>query len=80
MATITSTHNISNHKQTHDEDNAGENSSVKKFDFSVPVGVSYEFNNLVLEARYNVGLTEVIADSKAKNSVFQLSLGYKFGL
>ncbi|MBM6991977.1 MAG: PorT family protein [Prevotella sp.] len=60
--------------------NAGLDDAVKKFDLSIPMGVSYEFNNLVLEARYNFGLTEVIADSKAKNSVFQLSLGYKFGL
>lgn len=51
---------------------------VKAFDFSIPVGASYEFNNLVLDARYNWGLTKVSKYANSKNSVFQITLGYKF--
>lgn len=51
---------------------------VKTFDFSIPVGVSYEYKNVQLDARYNWGLTNVTKDGDAKNSVFQFTLGYKF--
>lgn len=65
---------------------------TKTFDFSIPVGVSYEFSNIVLDARYNWGLTKWYDSSKAvsafgkeagassKNSVFQFTVGYKFAL
>lgn len=53
---------------------------VKSFDFSIPVGASYEFSNLVLDARYNWGLTKVFKDANSKNSVFQITLGYKFNM
>ena len=53
---------------------------TKAFDFSIPVGISYEFANVVLDARYAFGLTKVASDTKSKNSVFQLTLGYKFNL
>lgn len=58
-------------------------------DFSIPVGVSYEFTNgLMIGARYEIGLTDVVKSSSAlgkagksgKNSVIQISLGYKFKL
>ena len=57
-----------------------------KFDLSIPVGVSYEFNNhLVLDARYNIGVTKVNKDSEpgekdSRNGVFSLTLGYKIKL
>lgn len=54
--------------------------SFKSFDFSVPVGISYEYMNVCLDARYNIGTTKVMDDSDCKNSVFQLTLGYKFKL
>ena len=53
---------------------------AKSFDFSIPVGISYEYSNVVLDARYNWGLTKVADGSDSKNSVFQISLGYKFDL
>lgn len=53
---------------------------AKSVDFSIPVGLSYEYNNVVLDARYNWGLTKVFDGSDAKNSVFQITLGYKFDL
>lgn len=53
----------------------------KKFDFAIPVGVSYEIANVVFDARYNIGLTKTIKDvDKNKNGVFQFTVGYKFGL
>lgn len=53
---------------------------VKTFDFSIPVGASYEYQNFVLDARYNIGVTKVIDGLDCRNSVFQLTLGYKFKL
>lgn len=53
---------------------------LKKFDFSIPVGLSYEYQNFVLDARYNIGATKVIDNFKGNNSVFQITLGYKFAL
>lgn len=56
--------------------------AVNSFDFSIPVGVSYEFSNVVLDARYNWGLTKAF-DAEgldSKNSVFQFTVGYKFAL
>ncbi|MBP5509270.1 MAG: PorT family protein [Prevotella sp.] len=50
---------------------------LKKLDLSIPIGLSYEFSNIVIDARYNLGLTKIIEDVKAKNSVFMLTLGYK---
>ena len=47
---------------------------------AVPAGLSYEFNNFVLDARYNWYVNRVGEEIKAHNSVFQLTLGYKFEL
>lgn len=53
---------------------------VKTFDFSIPVGISYEYQNFVLDGRYNIGLTKIADGGDAKNSVFQITLGYKFAI
>lgn len=53
---------------------------AESFDFSIPVGLSYEFNNVVIDARYNFGVTNIAEGGDAKNSVFQFTLGYKFAL
>jgi len=57
-----------------------DNADINTFDFSIPVGASYEFKNIVLDARYNWGVTKLNSDLKPKNSVFQVTLGYKFDL
>ncbi len=64
------------------EDGDSFSDECKKFDFSIPVGLSYEYQNFVLDARYNIGLTKTFkeATEKTKNSVFQITLGYKFAL
>lgn len=53
---------------------------IKTFDFAIPVGISYEYRNVILDARYNIGVTNVVKDESNHNRVFQLTLGYKFKL
>ena len=50
------------------------------FDLSIPVGLSYEYKNFVLDGRYNFGVTNVAKGVNTKNSVFQFTLGYKFDI
>ena len=50
---------------------------VKGFALSVPVGLSYEIGGVVLDARYNWGLTKVWKDEDSKHSYFTITLGYK---
>jgi len=53
---------------------------IKSFDFAIPVGLSYEFNNFVIDGRYNIGVTKMVDNDDSKNSVFQFTVGYKFKL
>ena len=56
-------------------------SKVNTFNFSVPVGLSYEYMDFVLDARYNIGVTKIFKDAeKGRNSTFSITLGYKFAL
>ena len=61
----------------------GNRSELNKFDLSIPVGISYEWRtHLFVDARYNIGLTNVnkdkLYDNKdLKNAYLQLSVGYK---
>ena len=55
-----------------------EDVGAESFDFSIPVGLSYEYNNVVFDARYNFGVTNIAVGGDSKNSVFQFTLGYKF--
>ena len=54
----------------------------KNFALSVPVGISYEFSNIQLDARYNWGVTHALsAEGESSNSsVFMITVGYKFNL
>lgn len=65
--------------------------AVKSFDVAIPFGLSYEFRNFVLDARYTLGLTKIFDEDElnktgehydfdSKNLTFQLTLGYKFTL
>jgi hypothetical protein len=57
----------------------GEDTEMSKFMLSVPVGISYEYNHFVLDARYNFGVTDLFkGEGTMRNSVFQVTLGYKF--
>lgn len=60
---------------------APDGAKIKSFDFSIPVGLSYEYMNVCLDARYNIGVTKIADfDDAGCNSVFQITLGYKFAL
>ena len=52
----------------------------KSFDLSIPVGLSYEISDFVIDARYNWGMTKVLEGFDSKNTVFQFTVGYKFAL
>lgn len=59
---------------------------VKGFALSVPVGLSYEYEDFVFDARYNLGVTKAFKDNNgigaddSKHSWFMFTLGYKFAL
>lgn len=57
--------------------------ACEKLNLSIPLGISYEISNVVLDLRYNVGLNKTNkADNgnKARSDLFQITLGYKFEL
>lgn len=52
-------------------------------DFGIPVGLSYEYKNIVLDARYFFGLTKIDktdTPDTARNQHVSITLGYKFHL
>ncbi len=57
---------------------------LNKFVLSMPIGMSYEFNNIVFDARLNLnanGMFERCDDMDlpvAGNAVYQLTVGYRF--
>ncbi len=51
---------------------------VKSFDMGGAVGVGYKLGDFFAQARYNFGFSDAIDNTSAKNSVFQLSVGYLF--
>ena len=64
---------------------------IKSFSLSVPVGVSYEYKNIVADLRYNIGVTDLRKDgdagwiggnssSTSKNRTLLFTVGYKFEL
>lgn len=53
---------------------------IESVDFSIPIGLSYEINNFVIDGRYNLGVSKIWDDIDSKHSVFQFTLGYKFAL
>ena len=63
----------------------------KSFDFSIPVGIAYEFSNgLTIDARYNWGLTDINKagdvlrkygiDEKTHNRTICITIGYRIPL
>ena len=52
---------------------------MNKFDLSIPVGLSYEYNGITLDARYNFGVTKLFSgiDDAVRNQVITITLGYK---
>ena len=58
--------------------------SFKKLNVSIPIGLSYEYRNVVLDARYNIGLTNLcdveLLDEKWRANSLWLTAGYRFCL
>jgi hypothetical protein len=63
--------------------------AVNAFQFAIPVGLSYEYKNIVLDARYNIFLSKAFKDNDvnklvgvadSRHSVFSITLGYKIPL
>lgn len=51
---------------------------VESSETSVALGAGFDISNFVIDARYNLGLSDVDkASTEAKNQVFQLSVGFK---
>jgi len=71
-------------KASYDGDSYDIKKHYNSIDFSIPVGLSYEISDFVIDARYNFGLSN-IADSEGddvsvRNSVIMLTIGYKIQL
>ena len=52
----------------------------RHFDISIPVGISYEYENVILEAQYRIGLKHLnlgISPDRMHSSVFSVSVGYR---
>lgn len=59
----------------------GADTKVQTINVSIPVGASYEYENFVFDARYNIGLTKIFKNTdNGRNSTFMFTIGYKFDL
>lgn len=57
--------------------------AIRKVGLSIPIGLAYEWNHIVLDARYNIGVTKVFKSyygDDQHNSTFLVTLGYGFDL
>jgi hypothetical protein len=55
----------------------------KSVDVGFPIGLSYEYKNVVLDARYYFGLTKIDKTEDAedcRNRMLSITLGYRFKL
>ncbi|MBO4810439.1 MAG: porin family protein [Prevotella sp.] len=52
--------------------------NLQSLELSIPIGASYEFSDFVIDARYNLGVAKINkGNGSIRNSVFQISVGYK---
>lgn len=58
------------------------NENYQTFMLSIPVGVSYEYEHVILDARYEFGLTKVFKDNlyDARTHGLVFTMGYRLGL
>ena len=58
----------------------GEDVKMSAFDLAFPVGLSYEYRGVTLDARYNFSVLKLIKgiDESVRNQVIAVTLGYKF--
>ena len=67
---------LNHYKSDYDYEN------LKRTTITIPVGVSYEYSNIVIDARYNIPATRAgkTGFSGAKSRTYQFTVGYKFNL
>ena len=55
-----------------------------KTNFSIPIGISYEISNVILDIRYNIALSKCNKNAtdnyKFRSDLVQFTIGYKFEL
>ena len=64
------------------KDYSSSGAGFSNFDFSVPVGLSYDFDKIRVDLRYNYGLLDLSnreSQDPVHNRVFQFSVGYCLG-
>ncbi len=59
-------------------DSEVDKNNINEFDTALAGGVSLNFSEFFLSARYTYSLNEIIEDSNSKNSVFQIGAGIRF--
>lgn len=60
-----------------------ETDACKSMDFGIPVGLSYEYKNVTLDARYYFGLTKIDKSQELenlRNRTLSVTFGYRFNL
>ena len=60
------------------ENSSSETNDVNAFDTALAGGISLNFDSVFISGRYTYSLNEVVKNSDAKNSVFQVGIGFKF--
>ena len=60
------------------DNSSTETNDVNAFDTALSGGISLNFDAVFISGRYTYSLNEVVKDSDAKNSVFQVGIGFKF--
>lgn len=76
-------HDADGHKTNirEDEIDMDVKDGLRKFSLSIPIGVSYEYENVVLDARYNVGVLNVSNQGlSSRSNILEVSVGYKLNL
>lgn len=69
-------------KSAHESGSIDVKDGFNSFDLSIPVGLSYEIANVIIDARYNIGVLNTMKDApvKPRNNVIAITVGYKFNL
>lgn len=69
---------IASAKSKYGNNSTDVSSSCQTIELSIPFGISYEISDFVIDARYNLGVSKINKGSGSeRNSVFQITVGYK---
>ena len=59
----------------------GVDTKVQSVNFSIPLGLSYQISDFVIDARYNLGISKIFKNTdEGRGSVISITVGYKFPL